>query len=490
MGTAVVKGNASPATPTSSPSSEDGSGGRIQDMCVLLVEDENVARKCAEMALRSCGYRVLTAENGKQALDLLKSPKGDEVDLILTDILMPEVSGLQLLENVVQTPKWKQLPVTVMSTQDSIDTAANCIQKGAVEFLAKPVRKHKLANLWQHVLRRKSHTESGSGSGSGTTEISQLSGDDATKQVASGPHASNGGIAQQANGSPVRPLNGPSLASLRRDVTASAAGPLTASDLKTQFASALPTWANQLPQAIVEIAFRPSDGIHPVAGLVPQNNGVVRPLPHSNSCSAFSAFMRCREPQFDANVGPSSSGQAHSSMQAFPALGAMPQVLSSHHPLQVSNLHIVQHGGKGAFRGSGMLTTSMLQDLIDTSAKAANGANGANGAGVAGQSPNAHAHAGTNGAGVERASGATDEAHHRRALAIKKFREKKKARTFKKKVRYESRKRLAQQRPRIKGQFVRPEVAAAAAAAAAAGAAAAAAGAVVAATTGVAAAKH
>ena len=54
MGTAVVKGNASPATPTSSPSSEDGSGGRIQDMCVLLVEDESVARKCAEMALRSC----------------------------------------------------------------------------------------------------------------------------------------------------------------------------------------------------------------------------------------------------------------------------------------------------------------------------------------------------------------------------------------------------------------------------------------------------
>ena len=62
----------------------------------------------------------------------------------------------------------------------------------------------------------------------------------------------------------------------------------------------------------------------------------------------------------------------------------------------------------------------------------------------------------------------TEAASERRAEAIRKFREKKKARTFKKKVRYESRKRLAEARPRIKGQFVRPEVAAAAAAAAAA----------------------
>ncbi len=75
--------------------SED-SGDAITDMCVLLVEDDTVARKCAEAALRSCGYRVIAAQNGREALDILKSKEAEKIDMILTDILMPEVSGLQV----------------------------------------------------------------------------------------------------------------------------------------------------------------------------------------------------------------------------------------------------------------------------------------------------------------------------------------------------------------------------------------------------------
>ena len=92
----------------------------------------------------------------------------------------------------------------------------------------------------------------------------------------------------------------------------------------------------------------------------------------------------------------------------------------------VNPLTIVQHPASAGFSANGGGMT--LQDLIE----AKKGPNGAS---------------------------------ERRAAAIKKFREKKKARTFKKKVRYESRKKLAEKRPRIKGQFVRPEVAAAAASA-------------------------
>lgn len=295
---------------------------QLTDMCVLLVEDDAVARKMAEAALKSCGYQVVAAENGQKALDVLSGPEGDSIDLILTDILMPEVNGLQLLDKVVATPKWRELPVTVMSTQDSIDNAANCIQKGAVEFLAKPVRKHKLESLWQHVLRRKAAK------------------DDDPKQQA---------VKQE------------------------------------------------LPKAIVEIAFnKPSVNVE---------QAVKDPLHHSNSCSAFSAFIRCRGGTNPAN-----------------ALHYMNE-----------NLHMNQ-----AFRGSGMLTVPQ---------------------------PPQHLIAADNNIAASK----------RRAAAIQKFREKKKARNFKKKVRYESRKRLAEQRPRIKGQFVRPEVAAAAAAAAATAASAAAA---------------
>lgn len=353
--------------------SEDSGQDALTDMCVLLVEDDNVARKCAEAALRSCGYRVISAENGKEALNILKSKEAEKIDMILTDILMPEVSGLQLLDNVVHSSKWKKLPVTVMSSQDSIDTAAKCIQKGAVEFLAKPVRKHKLVNLWQHVLRRKT-------------------GDEASIAESKKGKADEKGKAPKSQAAlPVNPqlLANPGL---------------------------IPTWANQLPQAIVEIAFKPNEQQLQQVNQIAQVNQVEQQLRHSNSCSAFSAFIRCRE----GDGTPSTSGNNMMTFANPAQLGVVP------HPLQVSNLNIVQHSG--GFRGSGMLT---LQDL--TSMKKG-----------------------------------TEAATERRAEAIRKFREKKKARTFKKKVRYESRKRLAEARPRIKGQFVRPEVAAAAAAAAAA----------------------
>ncbi|QDZ24955.1 response regulator of potential two component system [Chloropicon primus] len=364
--------------------SEDSGGQEaITNMCVLLVEDDAVARKCAEAALRSCGYRVIAAENGREALDILKSKEAEKIDMILTDILMPEVSGLQLLDNVVHSNKWKKLPVTVMSSQDSIDTAAKCIQKGAVEFLAKPVRKHKLSNLWQHVLRRKAASD-GSGDEEKTTTMT-----DDKKQAEVSVNNPN-----QAMQIPPQLLGG-----------------------------MLPQWANQLPQAIVEIAFKSNEQLSNVKKVTPAGAAAIAAtvdpaLHHSNSCSAFSAFIRCREG--DGGI-PSTSGN----MMTFGNPAALAGVLP--HPLQVSNLNIVQQHS-GGFRGSGMLT---LQDL----------------------------------SGMRKGNeGATE----RRAEAIRKFREKKKARTFKKKVRYESRKRLAEARPRIKGQFVRPEVAAAAAAAAAA----------------------
>eukprot|EP00213_Chloropicon_mariensis_P007216 CAMPEP_0197470618 /NCGR_PEP_ID=MMETSP1309-20131121/1341_1 /TAXON_ID=464262 /ORGANISM="Genus nov. species nov., Strain RCC998" /LENGTH=381 /DNA_ID=CAMNT_0043007641 /DNA_START=307 /DNA_END=1452 /DNA_ORIENTATION=- len=359
----------------SSATVSEDSGEALTDMCVLLVEDDAVARKCAEAALRSCGYRVIAAQNGKEALNILKSKESEKIDLILTDILMPEVSGLQLLDNVVHSDKWKKLPVTVMSSQDSIDTAAKCIQKGAVEFLAKPVRKHKLTNLWQHVLRRKAGKDD---------SVVDNKGQSSGKQSAKQSEKKKAPQKQAQVPIPPQLLPNPGL---------------------------IPSWANQLPQAIVEIAFKGNEQTQVKEG--------DESLHHSNSCSAFSAFIRCREG--DAGV-PSTSGNMMTFANPAAQLGMIP------HPLQVSNLNIVQHSGQGGFRGSGMLT---LQDL--TSMKKG-----------------------------------TEAASERRAEAIRKFREKKKARTFKKKVRYESRKRLAEARPRIKGQFVRPEVAAAAAAAAAA----------------------
>mmetsp|Transcript_20359 Transcript_20359/g.43103 ORF Transcript_20359/g.43103 Transcript_20359/m.43103 type:complete len:464 (-) Transcript_20359:366-1757(-) len=422
--------------------SED-SGDAITDMCVLLVEDDTVARKCAEAALRSCGYRVIAAQNGREALDILKSNEAEKIDMILTDILMPEVSGLQLLDNVVHSDKWKKLPVTVMSSQDSIDTAAKCIQKGAVEFLAKPVRKHKLTNLWQHVLRRKAEKEEGSVANE--EEEGTESPRSTTQRRAAGAGAAtniNGsGGSATTNASPGAMAAAVPQVAVPQAVNNNALAAQLAAGLANP--ALIPTWASQLPQAIVEIAFRPSGDQMGVVPPSPATTAAVAQaaadnaaqLHHSNSCSAFSAFIRCRENEKGGANKASTSGTngGGGNMMSFAAntsqLAAQMTAMNGlPPPLQVSNLNIVQHSGQGGFRGSGML---MVQDL-------------------------------------QSMKSGTEAASERRAEAIRKFREKKKARTFKKKVRYESRKRLAEARPRIKGQFVRPEVAAAAAAAAAA----------------------
>lgn len=75
-------------------------------------------------------------------------------DLVLTEVTMPTLSGIELLSRIVASDECKNIPVIMMSSQDSIGTVLRCMQKGAVDFLVKPVRKNELRNLWQHVWRR------------------------------------------------------------------------------------------------------------------------------------------------------------------------------------------------------------------------------------------------------------------------------------------------------------------------------------------------
>ncbi|CAN6380622.1 unnamed protein product [Urochloa humidicola] len=75
-------------------------------------------------------------------------------DLVLSEVAMPTLSGIQLLARIVAADECKNIPVIMMSSQDSIGTVLKCMQKGAVDFLVKPVRKNELRNLWQHVWRR------------------------------------------------------------------------------------------------------------------------------------------------------------------------------------------------------------------------------------------------------------------------------------------------------------------------------------------------
>ena len=100
---------------------------------VLVVDDERVVRDGCHRVLSGKGYEVATAENGKQALDILA---GEPVDLILLDLKMPVMSGEEVLG--ITSTEYKDIPVIIITGHGTVDTAVECMKKGAYDFITKP----------------------------------------------------------------------------------------------------------------------------------------------------------------------------------------------------------------------------------------------------------------------------------------------------------------------------------------------------------------
>ncbi len=103
-------------------------------MKILLVEDDAILRKGIRVFLTREGHEVVEAENGKHAFILLKK---DPVDLIVSDVMMPEMDGLDLLKHVhAYRP---QLPILMMTAYASVKDAVFAVKNGAEDYLTKPL---------------------------------------------------------------------------------------------------------------------------------------------------------------------------------------------------------------------------------------------------------------------------------------------------------------------------------------------------------------
>lgn len=102
---------------------------------LLIVDDDQMNRDMLAQRLKRDGYTVSMAENGRQALELAKTQK---FDLILLDILMPEMNGYQVLEHLKGNKEVRHIPVIMISALDEIDSVVQCIEIGAEDYLAKP----------------------------------------------------------------------------------------------------------------------------------------------------------------------------------------------------------------------------------------------------------------------------------------------------------------------------------------------------------------
>jgi adenylate cyclase len=95
---------------------------------LLVVDDNRVNRLLLGRALEQLGHAVTFAENGRDALALLRQRS---VDLVLLDIEMPEMDGYQVLEALASDSRLRDLPVVMMSSVEEVDSVARCIELGA-----------------------------------------------------------------------------------------------------------------------------------------------------------------------------------------------------------------------------------------------------------------------------------------------------------------------------------------------------------------------
>ena len=107
---------------------------RVEPGRVLIVDDNRMNRMKLSHSLVQQGHATVEAVNGREALELLRA---ETFDLVLLDILMPEVDGFQVLREMKDDRELRDLPVIVISAMDEMDSVVRCIEMGAEEHLPK-----------------------------------------------------------------------------------------------------------------------------------------------------------------------------------------------------------------------------------------------------------------------------------------------------------------------------------------------------------------
>ena len=113
----------------------EAEAGKVETGNILVVDDMEANRTLLSRRLTRDGHRVTTAEGGRQALGLLEV---DDFDLVLLDLMMPEMNGFEVLASIKADPRLHRIPVIMISALDEVDSVVRCIEAGAEDYLPKP----------------------------------------------------------------------------------------------------------------------------------------------------------------------------------------------------------------------------------------------------------------------------------------------------------------------------------------------------------------
>ncbi|KFK27550.1 two-component response regulator-like aprr3 [Arabis alpina] len=422
----------------------------VKSLKVLLVEDDDSTRHIVTALLKNCSYEITAVSNALQAWEILED-ENSCIDLVLTEVVMPVHTGTGLLCKIMSHKTLKNIPVIMMSSHDSVVLVFKCLSNGAVDFLVKPIRKNELKNLWQHVWRR-CHSSSGSGSESGIhnkksvqTESSEGSENDASMSDEDhGNENESNGLSNRDGGSD----NGSGTQSswTKRAVDINCTSVASPSYQLPDAPNINPgTFGNEGDDVnkLNDVDDQHEQiGTDSQAGMCMSKKAEEQENLKKDAKSSIQDLERNNNDILNRSSGNS---QVESKTPS-----TNPEELQSLTRLREAgdyrsgNQRVLRHSDHSAFSKYNTTTSANKSPIEHVGSCSPHDTSVAKkmGSGSSSDSP------------LNQQSSGSERAAQREA-ALMKFRLKRKERCFEKKVRYHSRKKLAEQRPRIKGQFIR-----------------------------------
>lgn len=123
---------------------------------ILVVDDEPANRELMVALLEPQGYTVLTAEDGQEALDSFAK---HQPDLLLLDVMMPKMDGVEVCRRLKKNPETRLTPVVLVTALSALDDRVRGLEAGADDFLGKPVERTELMARVRALLSMKAHTD-------------------------------------------------------------------------------------------------------------------------------------------------------------------------------------------------------------------------------------------------------------------------------------------------------------------------------------------
>ncbi|XVE56892.1 hypothetical protein DITRI_Ditri04bG0046900 [Diplodiscus trichospermus] len=486
---------------------------------VRILLCDNDTKSCEEVfsLLLKCSYQVTSVRSARQVIDALNA-EGPQIDIILAEVDLPMTKGMKMLKYIMRNKELRRIPVIMMSAQDEVSIVVKCLRLGAADYLVKPLRTNELLNLWTHMWRRRRElglaeknilnydfdlaASDPSDANTNSTALFSDDTDDKSRkstnpEMAVSAHQEDESAADtveppQTDSSECRP-DIPGISDRRTGQFSS--GPKK-SELRIGESSAFFTYVKSIGAKNSTQAVTPNDGNAAQSKIIEENillsdqlvndtqvheNGEAREncsqgddFPSSSSTRdslslersstppvsrEFSQQRNFKEDNFSQLLVPPGNEPQHDvsglpMQSAYPYYmsGVLNQVMmpSSAHLFQ-NNLHDLQNHANSPVLPQYNHLQQCLSHL-HASGMASFPYYPVNMCMQPGQMPTGHSWPSF---GSSSSTEVKLSKVDRREAALIKFRQKRKERCFDKKIRYVNRKRLAERRPRVRGQFVR-----------------------------------